>query len=161
MYIILYQHLKNKFNSHPLHETLINQLQYFLLSLITARSLKDNELFGFSNIGDSQKIALIGAGTFGQNLYRNISNNKNYTLIGWYDEYWAEYRKIGLDVDNIDNLNHNYDCILTGYINSDYANKTKIRLISQYGIPENKIFIPDHYKYYNPKILLEQLGIPT
>jgi glycosyltransferase involved in cell wall biosynthesis len=159
-YILLYQHLKNKFKHHISYKTLINQLQYFLLSLITTRCLKNDELFGFSNLTNEKKIALIGAGTFGQNLYRNILNNEHYSLVGWYDEYWTEYRKIGLDVNNINNLSHNYDVIVVGYINGDYANKTKTHLINQYNIAENKILVPDHYKYHSPNILLQQLGIP-
>jgi glycosyltransferase involved in cell wall biosynthesis len=158
-YIYLYNHLKNKFNNHILYDNLINQLQYFLLSLITVRSSTNNKLFGFCNIPKNSKLALVGAGTFGQNLYQQIINTPDYSLSGWYDSYYKEYQSIGLNVLDINQIKNNYDYIIIGFINAKNATNIKSYLIKKYNIEENKFLILEHYKNNNISQLLQDLNL--
>lgn len=161
-YTLLYNHLKNKFKNHILYSSLLNQLQYFILSLITVRiSIKDS-IFGFTKIPANSKISIVGAGTFGQNLYRKILGISNYTIIKWYDEYADEYKKLGLAVEHTSEITNDSGCdfVIVAYINPNNANNISNQLINSYNISPNKILTLDHYKKHDAKKLLEQLNLP-
>lgn len=161
-YILLYNHIKNKLKNHPMYDSLMYQLCYFILSLITVRISFKDSIFGFTEIPEGSRIALVGAGTFGQNLYRKILGISKYILVKWYDEYADEYRKIGLDVNHISNIKNDfdYDFIIVAYINANNSNNISNTLINKYNISSNKILTLDHYKKHDIKKILQELNLP-
>lgn len=148
-YKLLYDHIKNKLYKTPENkrDILIYQLRYFIVSLILVRLIGTDKLFGFPNIPEGSRVSLVGAGTFGQNLYRKINKIGKYTISAWYDEYADEYQKIGLDVQNIERIVNDTDLVIIGYINSNNAKKVKLQLINDFGITENKIYTLTKYTY--------------
>jgi glycosyltransferase involved in cell wall biosynthesis len=160
-YKLLYDHIKNKLYKTPKNkrDILIYQLRYFIVSLILVRLVGTDKLFGFANIPEGSRVSLVGAGTFGQNLYKKIAEIGTYTISGWYDEYADEYQKIGLDVQNINRIANDTDLVIIGYINSNNAKKVKLQLINDFGIPENKIYTLRTYTYRQLRDLLYEFNL--
>jgi glycosyltransferase involved in cell wall biosynthesis len=158
----LYKHLHDKFINTE-YSSLLSQLDLFLLSLLTTRSglifnggKKVNELFAFKNIPLNSKIVVCGAGTFGQHLVKRIQNGNRFDLIGWVDNLYDIYKKVGLSVESmtlIDKLE--YDFILIAFINEKNANDIKNKLIN-YGIPNDKILTVSHYIEHPIKDILKK-----
>lgn len=160
-YKLLYDHIKNKLHKAPeqKRDILIYQLRYFIVSLILVRLVGTDKLFGFPNIPEGSRVSLVGAGTFGQNLYKKIAEIGEYTISAWYDEYADEYQKIGLDVQSIDRIVNDTDIVIIGYINSNNAKKVKLQLINDFGIPENKIYTLRTYTHRQLHDLLYEFNL--
>ena len=117
---------------------------------------KVNELFAFKNIPLNSKIVVCGAGTFEQHLVKRIQNGNRFDLIGWVDNLYDIYKKVGLSVESmtlIDKLE--YDFILIAFINEKNANNIKNKLIN-YGIPNDKILTVSHYIEHPIKDILKK-----
>lgn len=165
-YNLLYKHLANKFRNSECYQDLMSQLDLFLLSLLTVRSSLDfsdnekyNELFAFKEIPINSRVAIFGAGTFGQHLVKMIRNGNNFKLIGWFDKLFALYQKLNLPVQNIHEIKLlSFDYVLVAFIDENHSNKMRDELL-ELGIEENKIVLVDHFVHHPIPELLKRFGL--
>lgn len=123
-----------------------NQVIDFILSTYIIRSGgifpysgKCIDTFPFNKNIKSKKIVICGAGTFGQQLYKRISESGFCDIIGWIDyDYW-EYRRCCINVDSIGEIvNYDYDYVLVAVVDSVASYDMKMKLID-YGVSLEKI----------------------
>ena len=141
---------------------MLPQLQYYLLSLLTINTEGPNpndiiNLYPFDKVKYKDNLIIYGGGTFGQHLYKKITNNKSHNILAWIDEKHNHYSKLNLPVDGFDKINSiKYDNIIIALIDEDNSNLARLKLI-KYGVDEKKIIQISHY--YNKeniqKLLLE------
>lgn len=156
-YKSLYNDLKTALNKSEKRETLMPQLyQYmlFIMLLKSADSFIGYEAFQahFAN----KKIVLYGAGGFGQEIYRVVSQNKIGDISLWVDKRYQIYQNMGMQVHGIDSIFHSdYDVIFIAVLNTELCEKISESLIEE-GISAQKIsYISPTEKYIN--MLLEVL----
>ena len=161
-----YEYLKNFFTNSKYRKKLINQLNYFTLSLLTVRSsfvpsnfVISGKFYPFDNVYNGEKVILYGAGTFGQILYSRIVNSNELDLITWVDDIYYEYRKMGLNVNPPEQIHKlDYDKILLAYIDEEVSNKIKKNLIAS-GISSNKIGVVIYHNMKNITNILKEYGV--
>ena len=107
-------------------------------------------LFPYVDVKRGMKIAIYGAGTYGQRLYKYLLETKYCDVVAWYDRNYIELSKMGLDVmnpDTIDNLECDGIIIANMFSNSRKAisdfikSKTDIKI---YEIDE-RVISSDEY----------------
>lgn len=133
----LAQYLNESFSLSPFYYLLYPQLQQFMLSQVAVRTdgfypQKETErfFFPFPSIKPGDSILLYGAGTFGQHLYRRILSSNSYDLKGWYDERAAQYRTLGLSVEQLqDTLPSAHAKVIVAFIDEFVCNKQREKLI--------------------------------
>lgn len=163
---LVYNHLHSIFKKHSMSESLIKQLKYFMISLLTVRTDVQktrnktlNYFYPFNDIPLATNVAICGAGTFGQQLYHRFKNSRNLNVVGWFDELWKHYQKAGLTVSSMEELKkHEYDIVLIGFINEVVIDQVVAKLTAL-GIPEDKIVKPSNFKNQDMDVVLENLGI--
>ena len=158
----VYNDLKKIFNDKGVLDIMLPQLQYYLLSLLTINTEGPNpndiiNLYPFDKVKYRDNLIIYGGGTFGQHLYKKITNNKSHNILAWIDEKYNHYSKLNLPVDGFDKINSiKYDNIIIALIDEDNSNLARLKLI-KYGVDEKKIIQISHY--YNKeniqKLLLE------
>lgn len=161
----LYQYLRGIFRKSVYAESLISQLELYILSLITVRSdclLHEDRhlscLFPFSKVKTGSKVALVGAGTFGQHLYRRLIANPNFSCVLWADFKYEQYQMFDLPVSPVDSLlNSNYDVVIIGYIDVSVADSVRSSLIGM-GVDKDKLEWID-YDFNNPSEILKGFGL--
>lgn len=156
-YKSLYIDLKTALNKSEKRETLMPQLyQYmlFIMLLKSADSFIGYEAFQahFAN----KKIVLYGAGGFGQEIYRVVSQKKIGDISLWVDKRYQIYQNMGMQVHGVDSIFHSdYDVIFIAVLNTELCEKISESLIEE-GISAQKIsYISPTEKYIN--MLLEVL----
>ena len=141
-----YDYLRSIFNNHLNKNSLINQLNYFTLSLLTVRSdflpeniRFENIYYPFENVRKKDRIILCGAGTFGQIIYSKIVNVRKHDLVCWVDPLHKEYENMNLNVEPFGVIKQKkFDKILIAYIDEEVSSEMKNKIVSM-GIKENKI----------------------
>ena len=124
------------------------QVEDFVLGICIMRSggvLKElqEEYSPYNKEFYGKNIVIWSAGTFGQQLHNRIKENNYCNVIGWIDTDYCEYRRCGLDVDPVDEIdNMAYDYVLIATVNKEMADSIKSRFIWR-GIEENKILTVD------------------
>ena len=103
---LLYRFLSREFKCYPAKYRLKEQLDDWMLGTFIIRSggvcrLNDSLPEGFPFAADirGRAVAVCGAGTFGQQLVRRMKQSGEYTIAGWYDDDYREYRRCCMDVD--------------------------------------------------------------
>lgn len=103
---ILYKYLSKVFLSYPERYRLRQQLDDWMLGTFLIRSggidCFDDTIpkeFPFSAILRGKRVAVCGAGTFGQQLVRRIVQSREYQIVGWFDDDYWEYRRCCMNVD--------------------------------------------------------------
>jgi multidrug transporter EmrE-like cation transporter len=76
----VYNDLKKIFNDKGVLDIMLPQLQYYLLSLLTINTEGPNlgdtiNLYPFDEVKYKDNLVIYGGGTFGQHLYKKITNN--------------------------------------------------------------------------------------
>lgn len=107
-------------------------------------------LFPYTNVKRGMKIAIYGAGTYGQHLYKCISQKNFCEIIVWFDRNFEQLTKIGLDVKNPDTISdYEFDGIIVAnmFSNSrkqivDFIKQKKICEI--YQLDESIIFSKEY-----------------
>jgi len=143
---ILFKYLKECFLASKYSNLLLPQLDAYILNLLTVRSdiFLDNEdafdtFFPFTAVTENSTVVLVGAGTFGQHLYRRLKSSTKYKLACWVDQNYKQYQKLNINAEALDNLNVTaFDYAIIAYIDEDIASNCRQYLIAM-GIPENKI----------------------
>ena len=79
---------------------------------------------------NKKNIVVCGAGTFGQQLVKRISESNFCNIVSWVDDDFWEYRRCCLDVNPINTLSDlNYDYIVIAMVDSFASSKMKNVLI--------------------------------
>lgn len=165
---ILHQYLKKRFHESEHADLLLHQLDFFLLSLLTVRSdglvsngSAQDELCPFKDVNVGSKIVICGAGTFGQHLYRRLLGSRNYQVVGWIDELFAEHRRLGLAVDDPPSIRDLvYDHVVIAFIDETIAGEIEKKLI-RLGVPMKKIARVSRCEEGDVPNLLRQFGLET
>lgn len=124
---------------------LLRQTEDLILSTFIIRSggtLKDDvglANFPFDVDFSGKKLAVYGAGTFGQQLVRRLKNEGQCTITTWVDDDYWEYRRCCMDVDPIEQIcKMEYDAIVIALIDPVQIEKIKHQLYD-YGVEEKMI----------------------
>ena len=141
----LHDYMKQSLKGWSEQYDLLRQTEDLILSTFIIRSggtLKDDEglaIFPFAVDFSGKKLAIFGAGTFGQQLVRRLKDENRCTIIVWVDDDYWEYRRCCMDVDPIEQIcKVDYDAIVIALIDPVQIEKVK-HLLFDYGIEENRI----------------------
>lgn len=160
----VYMDLKEVFTSKGVLDVMIEQLHYYLLSLLTVNTegpatADTVSLYPFSEVKPEDKIVLYGGGTFGQHVYKKVNNNKSHNIVAWIDERHQYYSKLNLPVTGFDSLESlEYDVVLITLIDQDNSNQAFLQL-TRHGVDPAKIVQVSHYSSRNVQNLLSQYKI--
>jgi glycosyltransferase involved in cell wall biosynthesis len=160
----VYDDLKNIFSDKGVLDTMLPQLQYYLLSLLIINTEGPNidnitNLYPFNQIESKKGLIIYGGGTFGQHMYKKIINNKSHNILAWIDEKYKHYSKLNLPVTGLDKIKSlEYDAVIISLIDEDNSNQIFLKLI-KHGIDKNKIIQIPVYNITSPIILLSQFKI--
>lgn len=95
----LYTDLRNTFEKNAEREVLIPQLYCYMLFILL---LKVTEKFAwyeaFKGCFENKKLVLYGAGGFGQEMYRVLTEKGLGEIVLWADQRYSVYREWGLPV---------------------------------------------------------------
>lgn len=95
--------------------------------------------FPFSVDVTGKKIAVYGAGTFGQQLVRRLKNEGQCSIVTWIDDDYWEYRRCCMDVDAIEQIcKVEYDAVIIALIDPVQIAKVK-SLLFDFGVEEKNI----------------------
>ena len=145
----VYDDLKKVFFKKQVLETMIPQLQHYILTLLitnTQGPAEDgNTMYPFDNIDVDNNIVLYGGGTFGQHMYKKIKNQNHLNITAWIDEKHKHYSKLQLPVTGFNKLKTvSYEAVLIALIDEDNSNKAYFKLL-KHGVEKEKIIqIPFH-----------------
>ena len=160
----VYDDFKNIFFDKGVLDIMLPQLQYYLLSLLIINTEGPNidnitDLYPFNKIESKNGLVIYGGGTFGQHMYKKITNNKSHNILAWIDEKHKHYSKLNLPVTGFDKIKSlNYDVIIIALIDENNSNQAISKLI-KHGVDKNKIIQLPIYNYTSPQILLSQFKI--
>lgn len=136
----LYRDLKKSFGQSKEKDVLSIQLHQYLLFILL---LKASDCFVryevFYSCFADQKIVLYGAGGFGQEIYRTVTENGLGEICLWVDQRYPVYQKQGLPVCDVDWIFAcDYDRIFIAVLNTETCEKIAAALVQQ-GIDKEKI----------------------
>lgn len=160
----VYDDLKNIFSDKGVLDMMLPQLQNYLLSLLiinTEGPVVDGitNLYPFNQIESKTGLIIYGGGTFGQHIYKKITDNKSYNILAWVDEKHKHYSKLNLPVTGFVRIkSFDYDAIVIALIDESNSNQAVLKLV-KHGVDKNKIVQLPIYNYTSPQILLAQFKI--
>ena len=153
----VYDDFKKIFYDKGVLDIMLPQLQYYLLSLLVINtegpSLNNvEELYPFGKI--KENLIIYGGGTFGQHLYKKITNYKTHNVLTWIDKKHEHYSKLGLPVMGFDEIKSlKYDAVIIALIDEDNSNQALLKLV-EHGIDKEKII---QISFYNKKENIQEL----
>ena len=153
----VYDDFKKIFYDKGVLDIMLPQLQYYLLSLLVINtegpSLNNvEELYPFGKI--KENLIIYGGGTFGQHLYKKITNYKTHNVLTWIDKKHEHYSKLGLPVMGFDEIKSlKYDAVIIALIDEDNSNQALLKLV-EHGIDKEKII---QISFYNNKENIQEL----
>lgn len=158
-YRFLYSYLSEELTKK---EVLKDELKWFLVYLITTRCgglLLDNSRFYlFDKHPSGERLAIYGAGTFGQHLVKRLSSMNNYEIVKWVDEDYSILKTHGLKVDSPNSICEvAFDSIIIAFLNRNVVLQTKRELICQ-GVSEESIISAD-FLNVDCNMILHSLGV--
>lgn len=129
----MHEYLKSVFARDEQNEVLINQLDRFSLGYFIMRSggiLGKGKPNAFGVDFEGKKVAVVLAGTFGQMVYHRLKNTGYCEVAGWYDDDYWEYRRCGMNVDPIENIDFSdVDYFLISKTNKEEIELIKLQLL--------------------------------
>lgn len=141
----LHDYMKQSLKGWSEEYDLLRQTEDLILSTFIIRSggtLKDDgglANFPFAVDFSGKKLAVYGAGTFGQQLVRRLKNENKCTITTWVDDDYWEYRRCCMDVDPVEQIcKVEYDAIVIALIDPVQIEKIK-HLLYDYGVEEKMI----------------------
>ncbi len=142
---ILYNQIYREIGQYPANLNLKQQLQKYVLSTCIIRSggIVDSAVgtkyLPFEKDLKGKRVAICGAGTFGQQLEKRLRERNHCDITAWVDyDYW-EYRRCCLNVDPLEKLTETtFDYIVLGTVDSRATQSMRERLVSM-GIESEKI----------------------
>jgi len=160
----VYDNLKNIFFDKGVLDIMLPQLQNYILSLLIINTEGPDidgitDLYPFNQIESKDGLIIYGGGTFGQHMYKKITNNKSYNILAWVDEKHKHYSKLNLPVTGFDKIKSlDYSVIIIALIDENNSNQAVLKLI-KHGFDKNKIIQLPIYNHASPQILLSQFKI--
>lgn len=103
----MYEYLEKVFAKDERNEMLLKQLERFSLGYFIMRSggiLDKGKSNAFGVDFEGKKVAVVLAGTFGQMVYNRLNSTGYCEVVGWYDDDYWEYRRCGMNVDPLDEI---------------------------------------------------------
>ena len=141
----LYTYLKSKICSIKNNDLLIEHLKNFVIGNFIIRSgglIEGVSLFPESIRG--KRVAIVFAGSFGQMMYKRFTSTGYCDVVGWFDDDYWQYRRLGMNVDSLDMIcDKEYDFIIIAKLDLCCISSLKSRIIS-YGVDLKKI-LEIHY----------------
>ena len=141
----LYTYLKSKICSIKNNDLLIEHLKNFVIGNFIIRSgglIEGVSLFP-ENI-EGKRVAIVFAGSFGQMMYKRFTSTGYCDVVGWFDDDYWQYRRLGMNVDSLDMIcDKEYDFIIIAKLDWCCISSLKSRIIS-YGVDIKKI-LEIHY----------------
>lgn len=140
----LYLALKDVYSVSLLRNILMYKLQKYMMVLI-CRDVGTRMgfyrdvcipwyIFPYDNL-NGKRIALYGAGAVGQDYYTQIMKNSDLKLTAWVDRNWEQYRKKGMEVIGVSELEKiEYDYLIIAIKHRLAAEKIKHELYTGGGI---------------------------
>lgn len=140
---VLYQYLKACFDAYVQKDVLNMQLNYYMWQALLLKGYdwihSDFALFPFEKVRVGMKVAVYGAGLFGQVIREHCQKSNNLTMAGWFDRRYEAYAAQGMEVKSGDDVIHaDFDVMVIAVLNTALAQQIKNDYVSR-GIPENKI----------------------
>lgn len=143
--LILYNQIDKAISPYPANLNLRLQLQKYLLSTCIIRSggivdmASGTKYLPFEKDLKGKRVAICGAGTFGQQLEKRLREKNHCDITAWVDyDYW-EYRRCCLNVDPLERLLEiKFDYVVLGTVDSLATQSMRERLVSM-GVASTKI----------------------
>ena len=148
-YKIMYQYTRNRLMSLRNVYDCIKQWDKYVLFLMFQRADalyqdfdKRDFLFPFPEVKKGETIVLYGAGTYGQRLYKYLSETGFCKIAGWADRNYEELRKLGIKADSPDIISElEFDHIVIAITYAAARKGAYKDLAAKYG--SNKVVIID------------------
>ena len=141
-----------------------NEFDRFILYLITTRCggvMDENgglDFYLYDDHPTGRRLAIYGAGTLGQHLYKRIAANGYYNIVIWIDEDYQILKTHGLQVDSPDRISEiNYDHVIIAFLDDHIVREVKQELVDR-GISSEKIISAD-FLSVDPQNVLATLGV--
>lgn len=143
----LYQTLKDNFDPHMQKEVLNKQLEYYMWHTFLLKRydrIRSNLLlYPFEKVKAGMRIAIYGAGLFGQVIEQYCRQMKGVAVTGWFDRRYAEYAEQGLEVKSGEDVAAaDFDVMVIAILNTALAREIKGHYI-KCGIGADKIDVVD------------------
>lgn len=118
----------------------------------------DEEInFIFKKDINNKKVVIYGAGTFGQQIHKQLNLSKKTQIVGWIDQDYWEYRRCCMNVDPIVSIvDLDYDYVIIANLDSRSKGKAA-SILTDYGIPQTKILAVDMDANERKKLLKQYL----
>lgn len=158
-----YQQLREEFEEHPERQSLMEQLDRYMLEFIL-RGINRQFGFGYGIVipfyqppyecleaGQVCRLALYGAGDVGRDYVRALQIFGNIEIVAWVDKQYEKYQRQGMSVTDISDLDKlDFDAVLVAVDNNRLAGQIAADLLKR-GIAEEKII------YKKPKRMIQDL----
>ncbi len=145
---LFYKSLETAFGNHPKKESLMRQLQMFLVSRLRiipkwmglhpeARMIQ--YLYQPNVDLRGKRIVLYGAGAVGKDFYVQMKSDVQSNIVLWVDKKWMEYTDSGYQIGTPEEIEKaEYDYILIAVKKQEVAEEIKSELVNEL-IPKEKI----------------------
>lgn len=139
----LYRTLKSDFDLHMERETLNIQLQYYMWQALLLKGYDRIEsgmaLFPFEKVKPGMRVAVYGAGLFGQVIEEHCRKSGRLSVAGWFDERYDVYAKQGLPVEPAWNMaDRDFEVVVIAILDESLAVHIKENFLKR-GIAEGRI----------------------
>lgn len=144
---LLYKYLYEKIFENGYIEIIENEFNKYIVYLLSSRTggiiISDEANCYLYNHKFGNKLAIYGAGTFGQHFYRRINLINKYDVVKWVDPDYKILQKQGLKVDSPDTINANYfDNVVIAIMDNNHTNII-IQELESIGVNRSKIISTD------------------
>lgn len=82
-------------------------------------------IYPYKEVTNGMRVAIYGAGTFGQRLCRYLKESGRCEVVAWYDRNYKELRKQGFDVVNPELIT---ECVCDGIILANMFNNSRKKI---------------------------------
>lgn len=139
----LFRLLGNCFMTHPRKKVLGYQLRCFMWHTMLLKGYAQIRspmiLFPFEKVKDGMRVAIYGAGMFGNVIWKYCKASSRLILAGWFDKRYEVYDRQGLCVSPVSQISEDrFDIMVIAILNIRLARQIKENLV-QRGICKDKI----------------------
>lgn len=142
----LYLSLERAFEIHEQKESLLRQLQTFIIMrLYSAAKFMgfstdigiEGYVFPFSDVENGSRVVLYGAGAVGRAYYWQICRQKFLKIVLWVDQDWKRYENQPIPVYSPEILGrYDYDYLIIAVKRKELADEIRTSLVKQGALKE-------------------------